>query len=516
MTIAKESLREQLSSGSFLALDLGGVRRYSHPTDKGALILMTQLVAASRRASHDQSIERFLADEPLPPPVGNRGREVGAGSAAALVAWDCVAMAGAIVFAGEIKPTAIVPAAFAIALLASGGFYRGRLNLSLLDDIPGIVGRLLAAAALGATYRQIVSRGVTFGPRLWLVAVSITFVLLGRTFAYSCIRYLRRRGRIVHPTLVVGAGKIAHDLVDVLAARREFGLDPIAFYDPDPLPRIRRSLPVFRGDVDLADVIAVHRVSVVVVAFSSLNEQLLVDALRACDRLQCEIFMVPRLFELSAPVSRHVHHVGSVPLIRLNRAPYRSPAWRVKRVIDIVVAGAGLLVLSPLLALLALAVRLEGGPGVIFRQERVGVDQRRFTIYKFRTLRPAGTNEASTTWNIRHDHRLRPIGRLLRISSLDELPQLWNVVKGDMSLVGPRPERPHFVGQFSQEYPRYPARHRVPCGLTGWAQVQGLRGDTSIEERARFDNHYIESWSLWNDVKIILRTVTAVIVKRGG
>ena len=168
------------------------------------------------------------------------------------------------------------------------------------------------------------------------------------------------------------------------------------------------------------------------------------------------------------------------------------------------------------MAVCALAVRLEGGPGVLFRQERVGLDGRSFEVLKFRSLKPATALESASTWNIAHDDRLGPVGRFLRQTSLDELPQLWNIVNGDMSLVGPRPERPLFVEQFTQSIPRYPGRHRVPCGLTGWSQVNGLRGDTSIEERARFDNYYVENWSLWLDIKIIVRTVDQVLRRQGG
>ncbi len=168
------------------------------------------------------------------------------------------------------------------------------------------------------------------------------------------------------------------------------------------------------------------------------------------------------------------------------------------------------------MAACALAVRWEGGPGVIFRQERVSVDGRPFDVLKFRSLRPVDETESKTNWNIKHDDRLGPVGRFLRMTSLDELPQLWNIIEGDMSLVGPRPERPYFVEQFSAYIPRYTARHRVPAGLTGWAQIHGLRGDTSIEERARFDNYYIENWSPWLDMKIGLRTICQVVQRQGG
>ena len=179
-------------------------------------------------------------------------------------------------------------------------------------------------------------------------------------------------------------------------------------------------------------------------------------------------------------------------------------------------SALALVVLSPAAAACALAVRLEGGPGVIFRQERVGCDGVRFQLLKFRSMRPANEQESKTQWNIANDDRLGPVGRMLRITSLDELPQLFNILRGDMSLVGPRPERPHFVEEFGRAVPRLRGSAPGPCGLTGWAQIHGLRGDTSIEERARMDNFYIENWSLWLDFKILLRTSVSVFRAPGS
>jgi lipopolysaccharide/colanic/teichoic acid biosynthesis glycosyltransferase len=160
-------------------------------------------------------------------------------------------------------------------------------------------------------------------------------------------------------------------------------------------------------------------------------------------------------------------------------------------------------------------VRVETGPGVIFRQQRVGQDGKVFECLKFRSMRPDSNDEAATRWSIARDDRVGPIGRFLRRTSLDELPQLWNIIRGDMTMVGPRPERPHFVDQFSAQHHRYADRHRMRAGLTGLAQVSGLRGNTSIAERARYDNYYIENWSLWLDAKIMLRTFAEVLLARG-
>ncbi len=241
----------------------------------------------------------------------------------------------------------------------------------------------------------------------------------------------------------------------------------------------------------------------------------MVDVLRTCDRLSCEIFSVPRLFELHA-ITRDTDQVDGLPVVRARRSTYRSRRWALKRVLDLLAGSLAVLLVSPVLLACAVAVRREGGPGIFFRQTRIGLDGREFEIIKFRSMRPATTVESQTLWNVAQDSRIGPVGRFLRRTSLDELPQLFNVLRGDMSMVGPRPERPHFVEQFRAAYPSYTARSRVPAGLTGLAAVNGLRGDTSIEDRARYDNVYIENWSLWLDVTILLRTALAVVRRTGG
>ena len=193
----------------------------------------------------------------------------------------------------------------------------------------------------------------------------------------------------------------------------------------------------------------------------------------------------------------------------VRRAALRAGAWKVKRVADVLVSAMLLLLLSPLLAVLALAVRLSSPGPVLFRQRRIGQHGHEIEVLKFRTLRVNA--DADVTWSVEDDPRQTTVGRWLRRLSLDELPQLWNVLRGDMSLVGPRPERPHFVSRFSAQVTHYADRHRLPVGLTGLAQIHGLRGDTSIEERARFDNYYIEHWSPWEDVKVIIATVGVIL-----
>jgi exopolysaccharide biosynthesis polyprenyl glycosylphosphotransferase len=442
-----------------------------------------------------------------------------------LFALDLVAVGGGVlgaaVASAQLGRSTPVPENLtfgAILLLALwlAGMYRSRLSPSVLDDLPALVGRCLVAAALTVLaqicWATLFSANYVIEWRfLWGAVTTGMIVVVLRALGYAVVRRLRAHGLVVYRTLVIGAGRVGIQVADVLLAHPEYGLHPIGFLDGDP-PDLdgRRPIPVL-GDCDqLPRMLERGGVSTVVVAFSSMKESEMVSLIRTCDRFSCELFVVPRLFELHQ-VDASMDTAWGFPLVRLRRATYRSRAWRVKRVVDVLVSGLTLVLTAPVLALVALAVRLDGGPGILFGQERVGVDGHHFRVLKFRSLRPATEGESATVWNIGDDPRLTRVGRFLRKTSLDELPQLYNILRGDMSLVGPRPERPHFVSQFQQLYPSYEARHRVPSGLTGWAQVHGLRGDTSIADRARFDNYYIENWSLWLDVKIILRTFSSVI-----
>jgi exopolysaccharide biosynthesis polyprenyl glycosylphosphotransferase len=406
---------------------------------------------------------------------------------------------------------------FLLLVFWRAGLYRSRLDLSLLDDLPYILAAMLVALTFKVALFAMLP-DVDPPPRQVVHAlVLLAAVLVVRWIAYWAVRTARCRGMVRHRTLILGAGQVGVRLGATLRERRYYGLDPVGFLDSD-LPEDTKALlpaPMLGGYGQLGTVINDYAIRDVIVAYGGAPEDDLVDILRTCDRLNVEVFVVPRLFELHN-VNRYTDEIWGIPLLRVRRAVFRSVWWRAKRLVDVAIAGVMLLLLAPVLAACALAVRYEGGPGIIFRQERVGLDGRPFQVLKFRSLRPVNETESQTNWNIKHDHRLGPVGKFLRASSLDELPQLWNILRGDMTLVGPRPERPHFVNQFSAHIPRYTARHRVPAGLTGWAQAHGLRGDTSIEERARFDNYYIENWSPWLDIKIVIKTVGQVLRRQGG
>ncbi len=425
----------------------------------------------------------------------------------ALVVTDVAALSAAVLPFRSWVVTLLVPGV--LLLFSTTRLYRPRLDYSILDHLPVLAGRILLA---GTTLAAVLSLRGSAQSRAVVQAtlLAVGLVTLSRCAAYSSVRQLRRSRAIEHRTVILGGGHVAGQLAGSLLEHSEYGMRPVGFVDDDPLLGVgERPVPLLGGFAQLRSVLQDVDATNVVVAFGSLRESMVVDVLRTCDRMACEIFYVPRLYELTA-VDEDVDLVWGIPLLRLRRAAFRTRRWQMKRTLDVVGAALGLVLVSPLMALCALAVRLETGPTVLFRQRRVGIDGHPFVLLKFRTFRPPDPDEEVSRWNIDDDSRIGPVGRLLRKTSLDELPQLWNVLRGDMSLVGPRPERPNFVSEFTARYPRYVARHRVPAGITGEAQVHGLRGDTSIEDRARFDNYYIESWSLWGDCKIILRTLGQV------
>ncbi|MGI8692714.1 MAG: sugar transferase [Geodermatophilaceae bacterium] len=439
----------------------------------------------------------------------HRRRRALSGFAVQIIAGDVAALGIAWALIRINSAVAVLMGVIGVGLIALAGLYRSRLTLSALDAVPALLGRTVVAGALAQAAGHAVNeesgvRNVVGTAVAW--ALTMTLI---RALAYAHIRRRRSLLQCYHPTLILGAGVVGARIADVLRAHSEYGLHPVGFVDDDPLI----GEPVLGGVGDLARVIIETRARDIVVAFSSLRESQLVDVLRSCDRLDGEIYLVPRLFELYQP-SSGTDQVWGIPMIRLPRTAFRSHMLAVKRAMDCAIAAIALICLAPALALCALGAWRETG-GVLFRQERIGNGGRPFNLMKFQSLRPTDEDESAQLWSVSADDRVGPVGRFLRRTSLDELPQLWNILCGDMSFVGPRPERPHFAGQFAGAFPRYAARTRVTAGLTGWAQVHNLRGDTSIEDRVAFDNHYIEHWSLWGDVKIMLRTVKSVVKATG-
>lgn len=443
-------------------------------------------------------------------PTGRRLRLSRRRADVVLALIDTVVLA-AVMFVLLDSVTGAVVAALAVVLTVElSGNYRSLITLSVLNDVP----RLAGASLVSALVVEFADGGDDPIRHLVVMAACIFASLVTiRALHYTVIRRRRLSPAARRRTVIVGGGLVASELLDSIHRFPELGLEPVAVIDSDPLLGSDR-LPVPVLDRPLRDVVEEMDVQTVIVAFRNRPDSSLVSPLRQCDQLDCEIFLVPRLFEF-VHLNSDMDRIHTIPLIRVRRHIYRTWYWQTKRVFDVAVAGSALILLSPLLALTALAVSVpDRGAPILFRQVRVGRDGREFTLYKFRSMRPVADTASDTDWH--PDDRIGPVGHFIRKTSIDELPQLWNVVRGDMSLVGPRPERPHFVEQFARTVPSYGDRHRVTVGLTGWAAIHGLRGDTSIGDRALYDNFYIQNWSVWLDIKILLLTVKAVVAGTGS
>jgi len=407
-----------------------------------------------------------------------------------------------------------------LMILEVRGFYGVRLQDTPVDA----VGRIFAASSIAAMTlefsRALITDDATLTSqtvRLW--AFALVFLGAGRVGITLDRRRALRRGETGLNTLIVGAGSVGHLIAKRLQERPEFGLRPIGFLDKDPLiePSAEDKLPVLGASWDLEQVVQRYDVEQVVVTFSTAPHAVLLGMIRRCRELAVEVVIVPRLFE---QVSNRVEveHLGGVPLLRAATVDPRGWQFAIKYAIDRIVGAVALLLLSPALLALALAVRFSSPGPILFRQRRVGLDGREFDMLKFRSMRVAPPSaeefvpaDGKAPGGVEGDDRRTRVGEIMRRLSLDELPQLINVLRGDMALVGPRPERTSFVRSFEEHVYRYGDRHRVKSGLTGWAQVQGLRGQTSLTDRVEWDNYYIENWSLWLDLKIMLMTVPALV-----
>jgi Undecaprenyl-phosphate glucose phosphotransferase len=345
-------------------------------------------------------------------------------------------------------------------------------------------------------------------------ALTAAGVLTGRRLGWGLVRTLRSRGYDQSFALIVGAGRGARRLARALHRVSWLGIKNVGFVEERSQP-LSGDLDVLGGFADLPELIRRYDVGHVFIALP-LNRY--DDARRVFAVLSqslVEVRLVPDMPNL-AGVSLTTANLDGLPLVGLREGPYFGLNVVVKRLMDVALALFGLVVLSPLLALLAVLVKLSSPGPVFYRQERCGLNGKSFPMLKFRSMRADAERQTGAVWAHKEDPRRTRLGTFLRRTSLDELPQLWNVLKGDMSLVGPRPERPVFIQQFRRTIPNYMARHCVKAGITGWAQVNGWRGNTSLRKRIQYDLYYITHWTPWLDLRILWLTVFKGIVHKNA
>jgi Undecaprenyl-phosphate glucose phosphotransferase len=401
------------------------------------------------------------------------------------------------------------------------GIYRLRRGRSRVDDFFAVfVGSILSVClGIGATlYVQVYyatelqkDKGIyEISQLVWamFLVLNVALTYASRELVREALERRWKAGIGLKRVLIAGAGELGRIVADKVLEHRELGYKVVGFVDDraggDHLGY--RGLPLLGMLSEASEILQRERIDQLYIALPLEEHVKMVSLVESANREIVDIKVVPDLVQVIALRAR-LEELDGIPIINIHDVPLKGINSVLKRAIDVVISAGALLVLSPVMLLIATLIRMTSSGPSLFRQERMGLDGKRFFAWKFRSMYHEAERETGPVWAREDDPRCTPVGKLLRRSSLDEIPQLWNVLTGDMSLVGPRPERPFFVEQFKHRIPQYMLRHKVKAGLTGWAQVNGWRGNTSLEKRIEYDLYYIENWSVSLDFKILWLTL---------
>jgi len=402
---------------------------------------------------------------------------------------------------------ALVPPVFAVQ-----GLYRLRRIPSWTEEFYGIFSAISITSLVVLAAGAFASRDFAYSRIMlalsWLFCIWL--VIMGRVVHWRLRMAIRARGANSDRVLIVGTGEIAKMILDKIRNKPGLGYRAVGFVAEQPGVSAVYGIPVVGLVDDMGALIKEHQISEVIVALPTLSQKQMLDIVSKCQREHVNIRCYPDLFQIMAS-EVNISDLDGLPLITIKDVALTGWKLAVKRWLDLVGSATGLVLLSPLMLFIAVLVKLTSlSHPAFFVQERVGLDGKPFPMIKFRSMIPEAEQETGPVWAVKGDPRTTKLGAFLRRYSLDELPQLINVLAGEMSLVGPRPERPYFVDQFKEKIPRYYERHNEKAGITGWAQVNGLRGNTSIEERTAYDLWYVENWTLWLDIKILIRSLFVI------
>jgi len=406
----------------------------------------------------------------------------------------------------------LVPAVvvlYPLVFYFQGLYQRRRIRSRFDESMRVMVAVLLATVLLTAGLTFYRPPDFTYSRLFLAIFAAVDTVLVGftRWVIGITLARIRRSGGNLQRVLVIGAGDLGRKVVDRLQLHKEHGFSVVGFLDDDPGRQQRdiQGVPVLGTTNELERIVTDERVDQVMIALPLEAHYRTVKLVRRAGKLLVDIKVVPDVLQYYV-MRAGIEDLDGLPLINLTQIPLQGWNQIVKRAFDIVGSTLLLVATSWLFPIVAWLIKREDGGPVFFSQVRTVLDGRSFRLYKFRSMRADAEGDGEARWTRSRDSRVTRIGNFLRRTNLDELPQLYNVLIGDMSLVGPRPEQPKFVERFRNRYPTYNTRHRVRSGLTGWAQVNGLRGDTSIRQRVAHDLYYIENWSLGLDIKILWRT----------
>ncbi len=411
----------------------------------------------------------------------------------------------------DFLPILVLHVSLIFAMFFFNQMYHLRRSISRFDQIRKITSVVTLGSVFVYGVQELIFRGsllyVDYSRSMFFYVwiFSLIFTVSGRQFHRLLQVRLRVRGALADNLLIVGSGRIARDMIGKIKRRPELGYRMVGVVTSEDEHQGRMlGVPIIGNFPELPQVIDLYQIQQVIIALPEARRAELVDLITLCQRGSVDIKVYPDIFAYMAG-DMNVDDLGGTPLLTVRDIALRGWRLTLKRGLDLFGASIGLVTLSPFLLLTALLLWLEDRGPVFYTQERMGLDGRPFPMIKFRTMRVDADQIAD--WTVENDPRVTRLGRFLRRTNWDEMPQLINVLLGHMSLVGPRPEQSQYVHQFREQIPRYMERHREKAGMTGWAQVNGLRGDTSIARRTAYDLWYVENWSLWLDIKIILRTI---------
>lgn len=400
------------------------------------------------------------------------------------------------------------------------GMYHFRHNPSRIDELQTVFTTVSIASVASWAISAFLFRDFTYSRALmgiaWLLAVGL--IWYAHIIQFQVHSILMRRGIANNSMLIVGTGELGQAILSRIQGSPEWGYKVLGFIanGTGSYPGSVEGVPILGTLEDVDEIAMRNNVSDIIIAEPHLSSDQIMEIVNRCNKAELSIKVFPDLFRIVSSEAV-ISDINGLPLINVRDAALRGWRLTVKRAVDVLFSGLVLVLLSPLMLLVAALIKVTSPKGpVFFLQERVGLDGKPFYVIKFRSMRTDAEVASGPVWAKEGDPRATRLGRFLRRYSIDEFPQFINVLLGDMSIVGPRPERPFFVRQFSQSIPRYLERHREKVGLTGWAQINGLRGDTSIEERTAYDLWYVENWTLWLDFKIMLRTIVAIFKNSNG
>lgn len=405
--------------------------------------------------------------------------------------------------------TAAVIVACFLAAFAMNGLYNKRRSLHPVDELMRVIGGVSVGTLFAVAVVSFALLGILELSRLMVIYawfLSVILVSIGRAILSLLAAALRRRGIGSRRILIIGSGPPAQVVLDKIHRSPELGYRVIGILDESGRLGLAGDLPILGGIKDVASIVQSNGVHEVIVALSQTDSEAILDIMDLLDGSEVQVKVLPDVVQMITQ-DAGIDDLNGLPLVAIRQSRLRGKNVLFKRGMDVLISTLVLIFCSPFLALIALLVKIESPGPVFYIQERVGKDGRVFPCIKFRSMVDDAESETGPVWALPRDKRKTRVGNLLRRISFDEFPQFVNVLLGHMSVVGPRPERPVFVREFSSRIPRYMERHAEKSGITGWAQVNGLRGNTSIEERTKYDLWYVENWSPILDLKIMLKTV---------